>query len=454
MNRAGMAWLAAVGAWSGSPCWRRRGGAGARGQFAALASPVMLLLLLPRRLPGAAQRDHRPVLRGRGHLGGRLPAAVVVALPDAAARAPTSGRSTCGPTTCPRFGPHLGDLAQLLGVAAIVAETLGFIADRLRRAESADARRLRAAVALQRVSTAMSYDLEPATATPVVADWRVSSWAPPRHRAYLLGPDGALHGRRVVDTATPVSVDDKAEGRPDGGRGVAHGRRGRGIAPVRVPPARRCHDTLGVIELKGVPGELDDFTRNVTETFTVQAGLALERTWSRARLVDSSLHDELTGLNNRRWAMAALTKVASGDAVVLIDLDHFKDVNDRQGHRAGDEVLRTFARYLDRTLRAGDDVARFGGEEFLVVMRQAGPDVLLAAERVRAGWESIGGSPTYSAGVAVHLTTESVGQTLERADLGLYEAKRSGRNRVCMGPSMLVESARAESERLASANLI
>jgi diguanylate cyclase (GGDEF)-like protein len=127
--------------------------------------------------------------------------------------------------------------------------------------------------------------------------------------------------------------------------------------------------------------------------------------------------------------------------VLLLDLDHFKRVNDTHGHRVGDSVLQVVADTLRASLRATDIAGRYGGEEFLVVLPQtdlAGAGVL--AERVRVAIEEtaidVGGaeplSVTVSVGVAaLDEAARSAEQLVERADAALYGAKDAGRNRVC-----------------------
>ncbi len=154
--------------------------------------------------------------------------------------------------------------------------------------------------------------------------------------------------------------------------------------------------------------------------------------------------DSLTGLPNRRHTAQrvqdALDRSArAGEAltIALIDLDHFKTINDRCGHASGDQVLKDFARLARETLRAGDTFGRWGGEEFLLAMPGATLDVALSVvERLRTVAQTIripngpdGMKVSLSAGLAVN---ESQVQSLEalvaRADIALYRAKHDGRN--------------------------
>jgi diguanylate cyclase (GGDEF)-like protein len=174
--------------------------------------------------------------------------------------------------------------------------------------------------------------------------------------------------------------------------------------------------------------ELDGFASGLARTFATQASLAFERLQATQVLLDASMRDALTGVGNRRQADALLAQVKAGDAVVILDLDHFKSVNDRWGHAVGDEVLVALAKYLDRSLRDGDAVARFGGEEFLVVLRAAGANAAGAMERLAAGWRRTEPVTTFSAGVAVHVADAKPAATLIAADKALYRAKDAGRD--------------------------
>jgi diguanylate cyclase (GGDEF)-like protein len=127
----------------------------------------------------------------------------------------------------------------------------------------------------------------------------------------------------------------------------------------------------------------------------------------------------------------------------MLDLDHFKQVNDRYGHGAGDDVLREVAHRIQATVREIDVPARYGGEEFAVVLPETGLDTAReVAERIR---RAVAGAPiatrqgpvavTLSAGVAVtDARSGELGALLEAADGALYQAKAAGRNRVAVAP--------------------
>ena len=149
--------------------------------------------------------------------------------------------------------------------------------------------------------------------------------------------------------------------------------------------------------------------------------------------------DPLTGLLNRRgFERALMARRATGErgALIMLDLDHFKRVNDGFGHAAGDRVLRDVATLLDAHLRRPDLAARFGGEEFVLYLAGAGREAAMqVAERLRMAVEDeidiTGQTQTASFGVAAWPTGESLGAALGRADAAVYRAKSSGRNRVC-----------------------
>jgi diguanylate cyclase (GGDEF)-like protein len=153
--------------------------------------------------------------------------------------------------------------------------------------------------------------------------------------------------------------------------------------------------------------------------------------------------DMLTGLLNRRvmtdLAETELKRVHRSGApmcVALLDLDHFKHVNDHFGHHTGDLVLQGFASHLQPQIRQVDKLSRWGGEEFLLMLPQINAtEGLLALERLRQSMDqlTISGQPnvriTFSAGLAQALPGETLEHLVERADRALYDAKRQGRNR-------------------------
>jgi two-component system cell cycle response regulator len=163
--------------------------------------------------------------------------------------------------------------------------------------------------------------------------------------------------------------------------------------------------------------------------------------------LELALIDPLTGLYNQRYLRRHLSGLLDGSqgrelAVLMVDVDHFKSVNDRFGHAAGDEALRLIAETLRANTRVFDSLARYGGEEFVVVMPGSDPDdACAAAERLRAAvaeaaFETSSGvrtQLTVSVGVACSKADQMAPETLlNAADLALYEAKRAGRNRISL----------------------
>lgn len=165
------------------------------------------------------------------------------------------------------------------------------------------------------------------------------------------------------------------------------------------------------------------------------------------QVTELATHDELTGLYNRRYILEMLKheknradRGGGGFCVCLLDLDHFKAVNDRLGHQAGDQVLKIFARSIEPVLRSTDLFARFGGEEFLLFLPQTLPDkAQRCVQRIRtalveARYEGLpdGFRVTASIGVAYYEPEESIAALIERVDKALYQAKHNGRDRMEM----------------------
>lgn len=171
-------------------------------------------------------------------------------------------------------------------------------------------------------------------------------------------------------------------------------------------------------------------------------------TASRQQMEYLALHDGLTNLLNRRalhdHAEAELSRAARNTApfsVIMLDIDHFKSVNDRFGHAAGDAALRLVASTLTQQVRAYDVVGRWGGEEFMILLpNTALAEARTAAERIREAIEAArlpvvnDGEVqlTASLGVAALTGAASVQELTSQADTALYRAKQMGRNRVCL----------------------
>lgn len=162
-----------------------------------------------------------------------------------------------------------------------------------------------------------------------------------------------------------------------------------------------------------------------------------------ARLKEIAIRDELTGVYNRshmieRMQHAVDRQLRTGEqfALVMVDLDHFKRVNDSYGHGVGDDVLRSFATVASALLRKSDILARWGGEEFVAICPHTDePNAVVGIERLLKEWSQTQVSEqvpqlrvSFSAGIATYQVDETIESALNRADQALYEAKAKGRN--------------------------
>ena len=187
------------------------------------------------------------------------------------------------------------------------------------------------------------------------------------------------------------------------------------------------------------PNELRARARNQIRRKIYQDRLRMDL----GQALEAALIDPLTGLHNRRHMLRHLEGLLVGPggmpvSVMMIDIDHFKSINDRYGHAEGDVALRVVADQLRGQVRVFDSVARFGGEEFVVAMPGTRPDeAQAAAERLRQAIEAqpVGAHAipmTVSIGVAHGQPNVAPADLLHEADMALYEAKRTGRNRVVL----------------------
>jgi diguanylate cyclase (GGDEF)-like protein len=243
----------------------------------------------------------------------------------------------------------------------------------------------------------------------------------------------------VVQKGAVVRLDDTTEDprfeeRPEQGFSV------RSMVAVPLWSGGRVIGTLSASHADA--GHFDDRAELLTQLLANCAIPAIER----SRLERLSVTDSHTRAFNRRYLVPRLEEemARSGRngaplSLALMDLDHFKDVNDEHGHAAGDRVLREFADRVRTATRVQDGLVRWGGEEFVLVM----PDTdaaraLQVAERIREGLasdpiavsEGVVVEQTVSIGVSTWDGAESAGALVERADRAMYAAKRAGRDRV------------------------
>ncbi|MBX3269126.1 MAG: sensor domain-containing diguanylate cyclase [Sandaracinaceae bacterium] len=242
----------------------------------------------------------------------------------------------------------------------------------------------------------------------------------------------------VADTGRPALV---ADARTDA-RFVARPDAGFEVRSLIAVPLFAGGNVVGVLSVShAAPDVFGARDRDLAQLLANCTAPAIET----ARLARLAVTDELTRAFNYRYHHLRLAEEVGrarryGDAfsVLMMDLDHFKDVNDRHGHQIGDEVLRGFVERLREEVREPDVVIRRGGEEFVLLMpsTDAG-DAAQVAERIRAHVAAApiatsgGGVPlTVSIGVATWRADESGGALEGRADEALYRAKAAGRDRV------------------------
>lgn len=218
------------------------------------------------------------------------------------------------------------------------------------------------------------------------------------------------------------------------------------LDPVYYPPARE------LIRFELLAGSMPVVVLSAYRLSSWRERVAIQRRELRAALEQVqklAVRDVLTGLHNRRFMQDKLDQCVKrfdryGErfAVALVDLDHFKQINDQHGHKVGDEALQAFAAAATQVLRETDTVGRWGGEEFLVVLPNAtGHKAEVAMRRLREALSHTAVSASapglrvrFSSGIAVHDAPGNVMQILERADKALYQAKRDGRDRDTLAP--------------------
>lgn len=266
------------------------------------------------------------------------------------------------------------------------------------------------------------------------------------------GTGSDLEGAEIVtqDEITPspnAGVRLKASANPEDIHPLLQVLRATEMVVAPIAEGRNVRFLLAVD--KGNSGQL--LASNAEETLaclTVQAGLLLENYRLYQTVQDMAVTDPLTGVCNRRRLMEVLSEEADRAArtrqpfsVAILDIDFFKMLNDRLGHLAGDQILKKVGELLRNSIRQGDLVGRYGGEEFLILLPGADiPKATIAAERMRKNIEQFGKSSasylrgntlTISVGVAeLTLEKENFEGLIARADKALYRAKELGRNQV------------------------
>lgn len=309
----------------------------------------------------------------------------------------------------------------------------------------------------QRASASVAVMAESGEAAPVGADVA-------RARVEALIGRG---GRARLGIANRLAGSGTAEGRSDAGREAAGrtapatpGRRGGQLVADRI--ASRVQSLYGLRRTLAAPLTSDDgvvgaivlshrsgeawsaTTRRLLVGAADEASAALARAYSYREVETRASTDALTGLPNRGYfdefcgLLARRRRSDDAVGVLMIDIDKFKVLNDTYGHATGDEVLRAVAGAIMAAVREDDVPARFGGEEFVVLLRNPGRDVAFeVGERVRAAVTQLDlqrlGVPGVSVSVGVAVSSRAdqpIDDLVRLADEALYRAKRAGRNRV------------------------
>ena len=248
-----------------------------------------------------------------------------------------------------------------------------------------------------------------------------------------------------------TDLDEPVAGRPgaDGAQSVAEQlaarvRHVRGLRTLTTPLVADERVVGAIVLSRRVAEPWPPASVRLLHSAAEEASAALARAESLRQAETAASTDPLTGLPNRRYfdefcrLLARRRRAEDAVGVLMVDIDHFKRLNDRFGHSVGDQVLRAVAEAIAAAVRDGDVPARFGGEEFAVLLRNPGAGVALeVGERVRAAVGALDlsafgpTSVTVLVGVAVGRTPDQpIAEMVEEADRALYRAKRLGRNRV------------------------
>ncbi len=213
--------------------------------------------------------------------------------------------------------------------------------------------------------------------------------------------------------------------------------------------------TATFLQFSGLGGFIANLRKKVKDNLKELATRNSELEGALQRIEDLAMRDELTGVFNRRFLMETIRneklrcdRTGSAFTLCILDVDHFKHVNDRHGHLAGDQVLQQIARTASDALRQTDYFGRYGGEEFAMVLTGTMSEgAIVTAERVRRHIEAIdftsispGFKVTVSIGIADAQPGEESAVTFKRADEALYLAKESGRNRCVISSAPVAET--------------
>ena len=201
----------------------------------------------------------------------------------------------------------------------------------------------------------------------------------------------------------------------------------RDAGPEALPVDLSFGDGEPVLPTAAPESTAHGWLEQYVASFVADVQRALQLSSHVDRLVEDAAVDSLTLLANRRMIGRASGRLKFGDVLIMVDLDHFKLVNDTLGHAAGDETLAAFGGALRKNLRAQDFAGRYGGDEFVVILGNAS-DPVAFLERFRRAWQAERPlAITFSAGIAT--VGKDTSLALPSADRAMYRAKEEGRDR-------------------------
>jgi len=247
----------------------------------------------------------------------------------------------------------------------------------------------------------------------------------------------ALRGKRPLAVASVISDRNSP----------LFGLLGRAGSFIVAPLVAREEAIGAIVMIARRPNAFGQTQTEVAAALAGQGVVAYENAQLFSRVQTLAQRDELSGVANRRYffelagrSFREARQVGNPLSAMMLDIDHFKDVNDKYGHASGDDVIRVVATRVSRVIGSGDIVGRYGGEEFALVVQAPAGNAAELAERLR---RVISEAPiatasgpvpiTASVGVAEMSSRDAdLGRLLQRTDAALYEAKRAGRDRIAL----------------------